>query len=630
MNFHLARREKLGLLFLSVLALAGIYFGWRLFWFLTDDAFISFRYISNSILGYGYVWNPAPFRPVEGYTSFLWVVFLDGVWRLFGVEPPDSANVISLVLSCLTLIVGALMVLRMELHGVLKRYRVFLLGLVFLGTLTNRTFLAWTSSGLETALFNLLFTLFIYCVLFLKVYKREWIWGIAIPTTLISLTRPDGILFAVAAVFLIGAAFYKKMVIKELAILDFMAAMPLLIIPFYFIWRYLMYGAWLPNTYFAKVTGRIWLESGVRYFLSFVIEYSLWIWLLLLFTVIVFRLIQSRFRLSTLLALNVGVPQFVLNPDRRITELAQGGKKTLKLGWLFGIIALSGMISWLTGHPFWAICLLGVLAICILLLGILDLSLTQFVVIFLILVHLFYYTVIVGGDHFEFRVYSHLILLLFISFIWLLNAIKLSIKTSVFFLMILIFCSLPIPWTHWVITHKKITRQESVFLKASVTDAIQRKMSFLPEFAFQYLRAYDDMQFWLIDHAVCMRHQEHKVFYLYLVDTLPSRTQGLQISGDGFPVMVASSVGVISWVLPHVNIIDGFGLNDYVIARNMELSSIQYMAHSRRPPKGYAECFSPNVTIDSKTMIVTPRSVELTAEKITACEKYYETVVSGH
>ena len=90
---HLART-------LAAIAVVGlvfaVYIGWRSFWFLTDDAFIAFRYVSNSILGHGWVWNPAPFQPVEGYTSFLWVVLLDGVWRATGVEPPDSANWLSL------------------------------------------------------------------------------------------------------------------------------------------------------------------------------------------------------------------------------------------------------------------------------------------------------------------------------------------------------------------------------------------------------------------------------------------------------------------------------------------------------------------------------------------------------
>jgi len=71
-------------LWIGVIVVAGwiaLYLGWKAFWFLTDDAFIAFRHVSNSILGFGYVWNAPPFRPVEGYTSFLWVVVLDWVWR---------------------------------------------------------------------------------------------------------------------------------------------------------------------------------------------------------------------------------------------------------------------------------------------------------------------------------------------------------------------------------------------------------------------------------------------------------------------------------------------------------------------------------------------------------------------
>ena len=45
----------------------GLFLGWRLFWFLTDDAFIAFRYISQAHDGHGYVWNAPPFQPVEGY-----------------------------------------------------------------------------------------------------------------------------------------------------------------------------------------------------------------------------------------------------------------------------------------------------------------------------------------------------------------------------------------------------------------------------------------------------------------------------------------------------------------------------------------------------------------------------------
>jgi hypothetical protein len=68
------RWDRVVFLALLGLGLAGLVIGWSLFWFLTDDAYIAFRYVENSIRGFGYVWNPPPFRPVEGYTSFLWAV----------------------------------------------------------------------------------------------------------------------------------------------------------------------------------------------------------------------------------------------------------------------------------------------------------------------------------------------------------------------------------------------------------------------------------------------------------------------------------------------------------------------------------------------------------------------------
>src|SRR5262245_3439498 len=110
----LTRREfELGLRVLLCLVAAWLLLvGWSLFWFQCDDAYIAFRYVSNSQLGWGYTWNPPPFRRVEGYTSFLWVVLLDAVWRLFGVEPPESANWLALAFPAGSLARGALMVSR--------------------------------------------------------------------------------------------------------------------------------------------------------------------------------------------------------------------------------------------------------------------------------------------------------------------------------------------------------------------------------------------------------------------------------------------------------------------------------------------------------------------------------------
>src|SRR3989304_2142112 len=67
------------------------------YWFLTDDAYISFRYARNLARGAGLVFNPGG-EPVEGYTNFLWVVLLAGVARL-GPAPEAVANVLSLLAS---------------------------------------------------------------------------------------------------------------------------------------------------------------------------------------------------------------------------------------------------------------------------------------------------------------------------------------------------------------------------------------------------------------------------------------------------------------------------------------------------------------------------------------------------
>ncbi len=543
-------KGRLALVLVALGACAALCYGWRVFWFLTDDAFIAFRYISNAHLGYGYVWNAPPFRPVEGYTSFLWVVLLDLVWRISGVEPPKSANYISLVFACLTLLTGALMALRMNLRDELRKYRILLVGIIFVGAITNRTFLAWTSSGLETAMFNFLLTLWIYCCLFIPAHSRRWVFTTTLTVTLVYLTRPDGFLFVVVTLGLVAHTFFvasntSKRTRARLAL----AALPLLLIPAHLLWRRAFYGAWLPNTYYAKtVAGRIWIESGVRYFLSFVIEYSLWVWLILLTIVSVVKL----------------------------RRLIQGREVAIKI----------------------AVCLA-------------------------LLAHFLYYTVVIGGDHFEYRVYSHLVLLIFISFLWMLNALRAGLRLTLLLFSLFIALSWPIPWIHWSVTHELSGRERTVVLRQSVAGATQEKFPRTPAFLLGYLRIFDGLQFWLISHSVCMRHQEHKWFYLHLIETLPSRTEGMAMNASDYPVMTAASVGVLSWVLPRINIIDGLGLNDFVVARNPHVTLPIEMAHERQPPDGYVECFSPNVSLDQGHIVLAQRSVPLTAEKIVDCERKY-------
>ena len=147
-----------------------------------------------------------------------------------------------------------------------------------------------------------------------------------------------------------------------------------------------------------------------------------------------------------------------------------------------------------------------------------------------------------------------------------------------------------------------------------------------------YGKAFDNLQFWLIDHHVCMRHQEHKIFYTSFRNFHPDRQPESFIPESPYPVMAASLVGVPGWVFPRVAIIDAYGLNDYVIARHsVPQAQKRTMAHDRTPPEGYIESFQPNVVMAGpRQPIIKERDQELTAERIIALEQYWiDKVVNG-
>lgn len=558
--------ESAVLALIVVVALCGLYLGWKLFWYLTDDAFIAFRYVSNSILGYGYVWNPPPFKPVEGYTSFLWVLVLDVVWRIFGVMPPDSANWISLGFSYLTLALSMIMFYRFDWNPRLKKFRIWFL-ILFLGAvLANRTFLAWTSSGLETAMFNFFLIYWVYSSFCLNPASRNWMWSISVSTSLVYLTRPDGLLFSAATLLMVATVLFLKWREGRFLRGDLLSLLPMTVIPLHLFWRFQMYGEWLPNTYHAKASaGLFWATSGTYYFLAFVIEYSLWFYFAL-------------------------VLMFL---GRTINHWRRTGKNLKP-----SVFEASNLIK------------LASLSV--------------------LLVHFIYYTFVIGGDHFEFRVYSHFIILVFLSTAWMLNRMTASPTLALTFYAIFVLASFPIPWMHWYYTQHITVREEAVGMAISLADEVQQSAPSTPGFVLSYLSLYDHLQSWLAHHFVCVRHQEHKVFWQSLIDEYPSREEGSLIPGDGFPVVERRSVGVLAWVLPHVNVIDKWGLNDYVIARNPDLFPGMLMAHLRQPPDGYVECFEPNVVMTNKMATLADRPEQMTVERIENCEaQYIQSIESG-
>jgi hypothetical protein len=357
---------------------------------------------------------------------------------------------------------------------------------------------------------------------------------------LMEMTRPDGLLFIGATIVLIALDLWNRLRREKFQAYHLVVLIPFLFSAIHLIWRRFTYGAWLPNTYAAKYTGP-WPESGVRYLLSFVIEYSLWFWLALagLFCLLALRRLQP----------------------------------------------LTLVRRWLNELP--------------------QSELTQVIVVGALAAHFAYYTFIIGGDHFEYRVYSQLVPLLLVSFVWLVNALALRPALALSLTVVSLAAGLPIPWTHWAISQQRTTRLESWIMRVPVA-------AYFPGPFRPYAQAFDSLQAWLIEHGVCVRHQEHKIFSEYQASLVPPRRAGLLLSPKAQAVFTEGTVGVISWMLPTVAIVDASGLDDSIVAHNPhDPNGPRLMAHDRIPPEGYLECFQANVTTPISKFIVAQRTEDL-------------------
>ena len=261
-------------------------------WWLTDDAFISFRYARNLLEGHGLVFNPG--ERVEGYTNFLWTLELAGIWALFGVRPEHSAPWLSVLFTVGTLAAVLYQVARMPS----LRHR-GLIAWMSLGLLCgSATFAVWTSAGgLETRQFTFLV---VAAVVLLSVHRgsRLGLLSASFGLCLASLTRPEGLLIAGCCIgwFVLqsiadeseqdirryeGKAKRFHAVVWMLKCVDW-RAVACLALPFalmvcaHFLFRWLYYGELLPNTYHAKFV-RPWWDMGLRYYAAAGLETGLYL-----------------------------------------------------------------------------------------------------------------------------------------------------------------------------------------------------------------------------------------------------------------------------------------------------------------------------------------------------------------
>ena len=249
-------------------------------WFITDDAFISFRYARNLLEGQGLVFNPGEY--VEGYSNFLWVLDLAAIWGALGVAPEYAAQWLSVGFTVGTLAVMLWWVYRMP--GVERRGLMvwMALGLVC----GSATFAVWTSGGgLETRQFTFFIVLAVVCLALYR-DRKDGLIAASLSLAAAAYTRPEGPLIAAIC---IGWFVFQRLADagrlvpdwQELRRVDWRGlaylALPCIgLIAAHFLFRQVYYGEWLPNTYYAKFV-RPWYESGFKYLLSATIEMGLYL-----------------------------------------------------------------------------------------------------------------------------------------------------------------------------------------------------------------------------------------------------------------------------------------------------------------------------------------------------------------
>lgn len=454
----------------------------RATWFLCDDAFINYRFCGNAYDGHGFVWNPAPFAPVEGYTSFLWVWLLWVIWVATGLQPPTTAVPITFVCGLAVLCLIAARVNALPVADSSLRWRPWLLAAVLLGIAANHTFATWLSSGMETMMFALWAIAWTLRACAVDGGRGGGLVWLAVWASLALLTRPDGSLLVIGTLCIAAHAWFTRRRSLRTALCSLW---PLLVPVVHLFWRRATYGEWLPNTYYAKVTAA-WPESGLHYLSCFVFEHGVWLWLPLAVVWLV------------------------------VSALRRGAVRSLA-GERFG--ALTAVGAWI-GYA-----------------G--------------------YYTLVVGGDHFAYRIFNQFVPLMFLVACGMLVILRLPAAATFAMLAVFgVFADVPGWW---------LEQQ----LRGREGEGFARVVGRAPEFLRPISAMYDRHQAWLLLHSVGHRRALHAISCERARQELPERAPG-QIVGSTPGLRLvwrADAVGVVGWALPDVNILDGHGLNDWVIAR---------------------------------------------------------------
>jgi len=230
-----------------------------------DDAFIIYRYSRHLVQGHGLVWNAGEEDPVEGYTSFSWVI-LNAVPEAFHADPAAFSKILS----------GAFALAAIWMLLWTGRRAHWGLEFIFAAAVGLSPCMAFTfSTGLETSLACLLLmSCSLWSIRAMKDGSRNSFIVFFGFCFLALLTRPDAGAFVAPAfaVMLLAAALRKdKAALKAAAV----SALPFLGAGvFYLWWRVWHFNQFFPNSFHVKMGAGdgFFNPVGLLYLKTFVLE----------------------------------------------------------------------------------------------------------------------------------------------------------------------------------------------------------------------------------------------------------------------------------------------------------------------------------------------------------------------
>jgi arabinofuranosyltransferase len=269
-----------------------------------DDAYIFFRYAENIVNGYGFVWNIGE-APVEGYTSFLYLFTLI-IAKFLAIDLELFAILFGTITSAFTLYFAYLIYDHLYPNDQIKT-SANIITIIILAL--SPAFTYWSGAGMETSFYSMFLMMTIYY--FLKLpdsVKNNLLKGILFG--LLCVLRFEAVLFFLAALYYLvkeGTSFYRIKIGRNaiLFVIGFT-----LIFGTYFIWRWVYFGYFFPNTFYAKtgggfqqiVGGFLYIIKALRLFYGFG-------WIPIILVMLYFR--KSMFTSKAVFLFSIGLVSLI-------------------------------------------------------------------------------------------------------------------------------------------------------------------------------------------------------------------------------------------------------------------------------------------------------------------------------